>query len=202
MNQQKMREIISIEWEMFRVVHGTQGLASCQQDEQSFAKTRACQFASWPDTLLDSYHADLEHAARSGRNLIWEKYAWMMHETDPAAFASLAERLPALSEETKMLVYLICTQESVWAQEFARDYPGITQRGRPLTQDNSLETSVNTYLWGELCTYSLQTLRIFWQFIQKLTAKEQNLHRSIMEYTMMLYGFDSLETAEKFLSRF
>ena len=39
---------------------------------------RASQFLVWPDFILRSYLDDLKQAEAVGRNLVFEKYAWMM----------------------------------------------------------------------------------------------------------------------------
>lgn len=76
--------VIDKEWKMFDRVQNEGGRASCQNDPATFRIMRASQFMTWPEDLLRSYLADLEHAERAGRNLLTEKYAFMMEYTLPA----------------------------------------------------------------------------------------------------------------------
>lgn len=57
---------------------------------------RSSQFAPWPEALIDSYAVDLARAEAAGHNLIAEKYAWMMENTDPQAFTALRGLLPVI----------------------------------------------------------------------------------------------------------
>lgn len=81
--QDKKENLIQMEWQQFYQVHNEGGRASCQEDPKTFAIMRRSQFTAWPEALVDSYTADLEAAEEVGRNLLTEKYAWMMEDTAP-----------------------------------------------------------------------------------------------------------------------
>ena len=56
---------------------------------------RYSQFSAFTAEMLTSYRKDLRLAGEEGRNLLMEKYAYMMEFTDPAYFdAALRSRLP------------------------------------------------------------------------------------------------------------
>jgi hypothetical protein len=45
-------------------------------------------------------------------------------------------------------------------------------------------------------TYSDETVKIYGGFVLELLKENKNLNRMIMENTVHLYGYESLETAE------
>ena len=63
-------------------------------------------------------------------------------------------------------------------------------------EDNENNTSYETYLRGELLTYSERTLALYGQFIVKLAGNRQNLACMIMENTARAYGYDGLDDME------
>ena len=78
MTRELIENIVDREWSMFDRVRNEGGRASCQNDPATFRIMRTSQFMTWPEDLLRSYLADLEAADRVGRNLLTEKYAFMM----------------------------------------------------------------------------------------------------------------------------
>ena len=46
-------------------------------------------FAPWTEELIDCVQADMDRAHEQGRNLVMEKYAWMMASTAPEQFKKL-----------------------------------------------------------------------------------------------------------------
>ena len=58
-------------------------------------------------------------------------------------------------------------------------------------------TSYETYLKGELSTYSEELLKMYAEFIIKLAREGKNLARITIENTAHLQGYTSLEEAEQ-----
>ena len=73
-----LEAIIQLEWNMFQKVRNTGGRAGCQDDWETFYIMRKSQFTSWKKELLLSYERDLLDGESAGRNLVMEKYAYMM----------------------------------------------------------------------------------------------------------------------------
>ena len=194
-----IRQLCDLEWTMFDRVKNEGGRASCQNDAGFFKKMRACQIESWSDPLLESYRGDLERAEREGRNLLEEKYAFMMEKTHPDAFAELRDRLPVVSDEARGLIADIAAIQIAWEHEVDLAYPRMRSGGRPLTsdQDTPWQTSFETYLEGELKTYSPATLRAYRDHLQKCKAEGRNLAREVAEHISAAYGYASLEDAER-----
>jgi hypothetical protein len=197
--------IIEAEWKMFQDVPNIGGRAVCQDDLKTFRIMRAGQSASWSDAMLESYFDDLNKAEISGRNLLTEKYARMMSSTSPSEYAHIEHLLPPVDPKAIELIEQIVKVVLEWEQELLEKYPHIIKKGRPLfsTEDSAGVTSMETYLKGELATYSLRTLELYLDHIQK--EQSENINGSAITLLCMMnqYGFASLEEAnEKIKSRF
>lgn len=191
--------IIKTEWEMFQKVQNIGGRAGCQNDWNTFHIMRYSQFSTWPDDLLKSYEKDLEKAISSERNLMVEKYAYMMEFTAPEYYKKeLASFLPKIDMESMLTIgeikdYLISCE-----REIADKYPKLSKSGRPIQESESEDfTSVETYAIGELKTYSKKTLGLYLDFIRVNRAAGKNTALKVLEATVRLYGYSSLEDAEK-----
>ena len=79
-----INQIISEEYHMFSQVENIGGRASCQDDFDTFYIMRSSQHSIFEKNTLESYLKDIKDAQAAERNLIAEKYSWMMEETDPA----------------------------------------------------------------------------------------------------------------------
>ena len=67
----------------------------------------------------------------TGRNLITEKYGYMMEFTDPAYYnANLRDRLPALTEAKAQLVAQIVSLQLVGYQKYAAAFPALAREAR------------------------------------------------------------------------
>jgi hypothetical protein len=192
-------EIIDREWRMFKDVNNIGGRASCQEDYATFLINRMSQVESWSEPALESYLNDLETAEADGRNLLSEKYARMMASTSPADYKRIAHLLPPLDNEVLSLTYEIVHIVLEWELELAKQYPNIVQRGRPLfsSQDTVSITSLETYLRGELMTYSKKTLELYYDNILKLKSENKNGSKIILESTVKQYGYTSLQQANE-----
>ncbi len=196
--------IIELEHDMFDAVQGTNGRASCQDDLRTFTIMRASQFSAWDEATRMLYYQDLLDAAGQGINLMAEKYGYMMMDTDPDGYRTIADLLRPIEPEKLELIGPLLDIHRTWYQELAPKYPRLIGRGRPLTANHAhstLDTSVLTYLKGEWLTYSLETLRSYRQMVQNYVKDGRNMVREILHATAQHYGFDSLEEAEQSISQ-
>ena len=76
--------IIEKEFSMFTTVNQGHDRADCQDDKETFTIMRKSQFSAYDILTLESYLQDLLAAEAGHRNLVTEKYAWMMAKTAPA----------------------------------------------------------------------------------------------------------------------
>lgn len=187
--------IISAEWQMFDKVQNEGGRAACQNDARTFAIMRYSQFAPLPQDVLESYRDDLTVAAREGRNLLAEKYAYMMEYTDPTTFdRTLRDHLPAVSAYKQALCARIANRLIRDEQQFAARYPALHAQGRPIEGAQADDVSVHVYALGELKTYSERTLERYDAWLR--AHLEENISVSVHRVMVQLYGYDSLESAE------
>ena len=197
--KEKKERMIDLEWEMFHAVKNEGGPADCQNDPETFRTMRRSQFAYWDEDLTDSYTMDLVHARAAGRNLPAEKYAWMMASTAPEEFAAISHLLEKPSEKTEKLIEEIVAQEVEWMAEYYEKYPVFSMGNRELrtADDTPEETSFETYLRGELHTYSSETIGLYREFIRRIKEAGDNLALLTMENMVKSYGYADLDEAEK-----
>lgn len=194
-----INEIIEFEWEMFDKVHNQGGRAGCQDDEWTFYVMRFSQFSAFPLEMLSSYRQDLLEAAGEGRNLLMEKYAYMMEYTEPDYFnGTLRGLLPKISPKKSELVEKTADILVKCEQAFGLRYPAISGRGRELAGNNSADVSFRVYTVGELKTYSERTLNICYRHLQGINpeAEWENPSFKIHAATVEFYGYKSLNDAE------
>ena len=63
--------------------------------------------------------------------------------------------------------------------------------------DTEEVTSVETYYRGELLTYSVETLELYYSYILDCVRAGRNLVRDNLENMVKMFGYGSLEDAEK-----
>lgn len=190
--------IVKLEWQQFDKVQNEGGRADCQDNWGTFSIMRKSQYLTWKEELLRSYLSDLESAEREGWNLITEKYARMMKSTAPEKYVELEGRLPARSPEREQIAEEIIKIQVAWMEDFAKHYPKMAGNARSIHtyEDNALQTSYETYLRGELGTYSEETFILYGRFVTRLLQEGRNLAYEIMQQTALLYGYKSVEDAE------
>lgn len=192
-------EIIAIEWRFFDKVDNEGGRASCQNDFETFQIMRKSQFLAWDDATRKGYLSDLQRGEAVGRNLIQEKYARMMASTAPDQYATFAHLLPPLTPWQEKNIEDIVQVQVAWRVDFGVEYPQMAGQARMIHtyEDTPHETSFETYLRGELGTYSEPTLRAYRDMVNDYLAREANLTTEIMGHTAVLYGYQNLDEAER-----
>ena len=192
-------EVIEREWEQFQYVQNEGGRASCQDDHETFVIMRKSQFMNWTQELLESYRQDLIEAEAAHRNLLTEKYARMMESTAPERYAELADILPKRSKERIQMQEEMIAQQIRWEEDFAAKFPGIASTGRVIhtSEDTPWDTSIETYARGEISTYSDRTVGLLKKLYDQMAADHENLTEKTLRNMTALYGYESLEEAEK-----
>ncbi len=197
-NAALMDEIIAREWEMFQNVNNVGGRASCQDQPETFRIMRSSQFMNWPRELLRSYLDDLKHAENMGWNMITEKYGRMMEHTHPEEYARIKEYLPERSAERLSAQEEVIAQEVAWDEAFTAAHPKYAGRGRYVhsSEDSPYDTSSETYLRGEMTTWSDDTFVLYRKWIRSLAAEGKNLAAMTADNLVRQYGYASVEDAE------
>ena len=201
--EQLVKELVALEWQNFDKVKNEGGRADCQDDWGTFSIMRTSQYLTWTEEMLESYIQDFKEAMSKGWNLITEKYGRMMESTAPARFEEIKENFPYLSEEKKVIIDEIVKIQVAWMEEFASEYPYMAGNSRVIHtwEDTMFSTSFETYLRGEMRTYSDRTLDLYGRFIVSYLQAGKNLTKEIMTNTALLYGYESLEKAEELLAK-
>lgn len=191
-----IKGIIEKEYNMFNNVKGIDGRASCQDDYKTFFIMRYAQHNIFSEESLKSYKLDLEDAKKENRNLISEKYAYMMEITDYEYFyKNLKNKLPDIEQNKKTLISIINCIIEKDTIIFKSKYPNIFKITRP--QKSEYTASVSTYLVGELKTLSERTLE---NYLTDLLFNKFNNKNNIEEIEKMIfkfYGFNNLDIVEE-----
>lgn len=194
-----IEEIVREEWRQFQLINSQGGRASCQDDWAQFSIMRSSQFLTWPEPLLSSYARDLQEASLAGRNLIFNKYAYMMARTDPAGYERVKHVLPEISQERKDYLEQAVQIHVRWAEDFARMFPKFAARGRVIHQEDERcgLTSIETYQRGELYSYGPRTQLLYCEFVFRCEREGKNLTYLVRDQMAKMYHYESVEDMER-----
>ena len=189
--------IAKAEFEAFDKVQNEGGRASCQNNWPTFKVMRMSQYMTWTEDMLLQYLYEFKTNYEHGRNMVEEKYARMMESTAPEDYATFADQLPTLSKEKKAIMEQVIGLQVKWMEEFALAYPNLAEDARRIHTSEDLpdDTSYETYLRGELGTYSDRMLEMYGRYIVAHAQENKNVAREIMENTVHFYGYQSLDAA-------
>lgn len=193
-----IEEIIHAEWIAFDQVQNEGGRASCQDDFPTFSIMRKSQYMAWEQDMLEEYLYHFVTSLQEGRNLITEKYGRMMESTSPQRYAQIQAHFPTLSAQRKQIQEEIIRIQVGWMEEVSLQYPKFAGNARSIhtAEDSLYNTSYETYLRGELSTYSEELLAMYGRFVVALLQQGKNLAHMIMTNTANLYGYDSIADAQ------
>ena len=124
-----------------------------------------------------------------------------MASTAPEDFTKNIEPyIPRPSEERVARQEQVIAQQVAWAKDFRERYPKLGEAMRVLTttEDTPSATSFETYLRGELGTYSERTFQLYEVMISERAAAspQRNITEETLLHTVQLGGFDTLDEAE------
>lgn len=196
-----IEEIISYEWTEFDQTQNEGGRANCQDNFPVFNIMRKSQYLTWNEDMLHEYLWHIDDALSKGRNLIAEKYGRMMESTAPEKYEAIKDNFPVISERRKKITEEIVKIQVDWMEEFSEKYPKMAGNARSIRslEDNLYNTSYETYLRGELSTYSDELIALYAEFVIGLVKDNKNLAYLTMENTAKLYGYKNIDEAETYL---
>ena len=194
-----MNRIAKLEFEAFDKVKNEGGRAYCQNDWPTFSIMRKSQYLTWNREMLMQYYYDFTREYQRGHNLITEKYGRMMESTSPERYQEIKDNFPELSEEKKSVIEKIVAIQMNMVEEFAKVHPLVAMNARHLHtyEDTIADTSYETYLRGEISTYSDKMLQLYGRFVVAAVQNGQNIALMTIENTAKLYGYSDIEAFEK-----
>ena len=201
MEKEKIIEkILEKEWKYFSNLNNIGGRADCQDNREDFIIMRKSQWETFNEETLLSYLEDLN----SKNNPLFQKYAQMMKYNSPEEYEKIKDILEKASDEKTDLVNKIMFIYMEWEKEFFERYPIFSSMGRPLysSEDDNIETSIETYLRGELLSYSEKTLKLYLNYV--IDSKEKNINLAIknMDNLARMQGFNDSDEVEEYYKNF
>ena len=201
MEKEKIIEkILEKEWKYFSNLNNIGGRADCQDNREDFIIMRKSQWETFNEETLLSYLEDLN----SKNNPLFQKYAQMMKYNSPEEYEKIKDILEKASDEKTDLVNKIMFIYMEWEKEFFERYPIFSSMGRPLysSEDDNIETSIETYLRGELLSYSEKTLKLYLNYV--IDNKEKNINLAIkkMDNLARMQGFNDSDEVEEYYKNF
>ena len=195
-----IEEILEKEWKYFSNLNNIGGRADCQDNREDFIIMRKSQWETFNEETLLSYLEDLN----SKNNPLFQKYAQMMKYNSPEEYEKIKDILEKASDEKTDLVNKIMFIYMEWEKEFFERYPIFSSMGRPLysSEDDNIETSIETYLRGELLSYSEKTLKLYLNYV--IDNKEKNINLAIknMDNLARMQGFNDSDEVEEYYKNF
>lgn len=191
-------KIIDKEWNMFKVLKNTGGIAECQNNKEEFIIMRSGQWDSLPEKVLKSYYQDLIDAENIGRNLLQEKYIKMMEFSASEEFEKVKHLLYDLTPGAQTMINQIEKIYMNWGEEFEKKFPKFSSLCRPLKKEGDLpeKASVQTYLKGELSSYSPRTILFYLDYVKECEKNGINLIYETHTKVVNSKGFKTIEEIE------
>ena len=123
-----------------------------------------------------------------------------MKYNSPQKYEKVKDILENPSENKITLIEKIMSIYMEWEEEFFKRYPIFSSMGRPLysTEDDNIETSIETYLRGELLSYSEKTLQLYLKYILEMKEKDINLAIKNMDNLANMQGFKNSDEVEEY----
>ena len=197
--EELVEKIVKLEFEAFDKVQNEGGRASCQDNWPTFSVMRKSQYLTWNMEMLMQYMYDFSREYKIGHNIITEKYGRMMESTAPDRWNEIKNNFPTISDEKKTIIEQIVAVQMQMAEEFALAHPKMANQARSLHtyEDNIFNTSYETYLRGEISTYSDKMLQLYGAYVIAALKENINITYITMENTARFYGYESIEAYEK-----
>jgi len=198
-NKEELAEQIARqEFQAFDQVKNQGGRADCQDDWFTFSIMRKSQYLTWNQIMLLQYAYDFDRELSKGHNLIEEKYGRMMESTAPTEYEKIKEHFPVIPPQKKQIIEEVVSLQVQWMEAFAAQYPKLAGNARSIHtyEDHLWNTSYETYLRGELSTYSDKMLELYAKYIVEYARAGKNVARDIMEESVWMYGYEGLDEAE------
>lgn len=190
-------DVVSNEWEMFTNTNNIGRRSSCQDQKGNFIASRAAYWNMFDEQVLSSYLNDLSNAKSNKINLAAQKYGYMMESTDPDYFKTIKHLLVPVNDKKLKLVDSIMLIYMKWEESLISS--SLDNKNRVLYKqyDSKYNTSVETYMRGELTSYSEETLSlILAQFLKNVSDGENPVKNYLLTLKNYEEGSKSTESCK------
>ena len=111
--------------------------------------------------------------------------------------------MPEVAPEVRVKIDEIVDINLDWQKEAEEKYPNLRAKGRPLTskEDSAYQTSFETYLRGELMSYSAETVFKLHAYTLACLEKHYNMAIANLQNMVGQYGYNTLEEANEKMGR-
>lgn len=167
-----VERIVEYEWNMLQALNSEQKHLECKNNKYMFLLMRKSQWLIYPLSVHSAYMNDLYRAVSEKRNLLFEKYAYMLKHTHPSKFKEIEGSLPLISIEKRHLIDRIIENHKIWESEVHKELPATIKYGRNCDCSKSVSSMI--YLDGELSSYSVSTLMEIFRAEQIMMDKKIN----------------------------
>ncbi len=190
-----IKKIIDIEYDMFDKTKNIGSRASCQDNYPVFSLMRKSQYYTFNMSLLQSYYEYLNTAILDNHNIITYKYAYMEESTDNNHFKLIKDYLPTISSYKKNVVEEIIKIVLDDLLIVLNKYPNLVNCMRNVftINDSIDDTSYETYLRGELYTYSDDLLTQYAKFIVINKQSDVNIVYNPMFYNAFFQDLEIID---------
>jgi hypothetical protein len=187
-NIKLINEIVEYEWNMFTNLKNIGQRAACQDNYTYFKLMRESQYFTWNTNTLASYLNDLKIAKENNYNLLELKYAFMEENIDINLFNSFKDRLPKISEERYKIQEEIIKLQVSHMEEYSisNPIPASNMRNIYSSLDTKESVSYETYLRGEISSYSDNTLYNYGKMLAQYELEHKNYVEVVINYTELL----------------
>ena len=123
-----------------------------------------------------------------------------MKYNSPQEYEKIKDILESPGQNKISLIEKIMSIYMEWEEEFFKKYPIFSSMGRALysKDDDDIETSIETYLRGELLSYSEKTLELYLKYILDMKEKNINLAIKNMDNLANMQGFKNSNDVEEY----
>lgn len=186
-----IQKIVNEEWIQFTNTKNINQRAVCQDQKGNFIASRTSYWNMYNIDILNSYLSDIKLAVSKNQNLVTYKYAYMMKYTDKSNYDSIKDMLPKIDEKKEKLIDTVLLIYMSWEAEIVEKYPELDNKNRNLysSSDTKNNTSVETYMRGELSTYSYNTLELIAKHFIVNVNNKVNL---VYEYMINLNNYENI----------
>lgn len=187
LNQKLINHIVEYEWNMFTSLKNIGKRAECQDNYLYFKLMRESQYYVWNTDALKAYYNDLLIAIENKYNLLEIKYAFMEENVDINRFNSFKDRLPKLSDERIKVQEAIISLQLTHMNEFQNSNPEKAKMMRNIYSNLDTEDAISyeTYLRGELSSYSENTLYQYGKMLAEYDNCDKNIVKMIIGFTYL-----------------